>query len=62
MSGETPLGAPASSRLGTAKTLAIEGIYPAKHARTSRGLASSNAESNSNAIALPRNTCDLYLQ
>ncbi len=58
MLGETPDGAPALSRLGTAKPLAIKGFYPANHTRTSRGLMSSNAESNSNAIALVKCECN----
>ncbi len=57
MLGETPDGAPAPSRLETAKSLAIEGLYPAKHTRISRGSASSIAESNSNAIALGWREC-----
>ena len=54
MSGRTPHGALAPSWPGTARSLAVEGLYPAKHTRTSRGLASSNAESDSHAIALTR--------
>ncbi len=52
MLGETPDGAPAPSRPETAKSLAIGGLYPAKHTKIPRGSVSSIAESNSNAIIL----------